>query len=102
MGVVLGGGVMPIALCTSWSKANKWGCIGGAVAGFSAGITAWLVTTSTLNGGVINITVGFQSSPVVLAELIYNLRQLEEITKCWRGISRRFVLAPLLRLSHRF
>jgi Na+/proline symporter len=61
MGVVLGGGIMPIALCTSWSKANKWGCIGGAVAGFAAGIIAWLVTTSPLNGGVINIAVGVQS-----------------------------------------
>lgn len=57
MGVILGSGVAPIALGVTWSKANKWGCIGGAVAGFFAGIIAWLVTTSTLNGGVINVTV---------------------------------------------
>ncbi|KAF8906688.1 urea transporter [Mucidula mucida] len=57
MGVILGSGVAPIALCITWSKANKWGCIGGSVAGFAAGIVAWLVTTSTLNGGVINVTV---------------------------------------------
>ncbi|KAK7062641.1 hypothetical protein VNI00_000129 [Paramarasmius palmivorus] len=56
MGVILGSAVAPIALCITWSKANKWGCIGGAVAGFAAGIIAWLVTTSTLNGGVINVT----------------------------------------------
>ncbi|KAF8231010.1 urea transporter [Tricholoma matsutake] len=55
MGVILGSGVVPIALCTSWSKANKWGCIGGAVVGLAAGLIAWLVTTSTLNGGVINV-----------------------------------------------
>ncbi|KAF8184798.1 urea transporter [Pholiota molesta] len=46
---------VPIALCITWSKANKWGCIAGSVAGFVAGIVAWLVTTSTLNGGVINV-----------------------------------------------
>ena len=43
MGVVLGSAVVPIAMCITWSKANKWGCIGGAVAGFCAGVTAWLV-----------------------------------------------------------
>jgi len=57
MGVILGSGVVPIALCITWSKANKWGCIGGSIAGFVAGIVAWLVTTSTLNHGVINVVV---------------------------------------------
>ncbi|KAJ7723668.1 urea transporter [Mycena metata] len=56
MGVILGSGVAPIALCITWSKANKWGCIWGSVLGFAAGIIAWLVTTSTLNGGAINVT----------------------------------------------
>ncbi|KAJ6551826.1 urea transporter [Mycena capillaripes] len=56
MGVILGSGVAPIALCITWSRANKVGCIVGALAGFAAGIIAWLVTTSTLNGGVINVT----------------------------------------------
>ncbi|KIM71275.1 hypothetical protein PILCRDRAFT_830451 [Piloderma croceum F 1598] len=55
MGVILGSAVVPIALCVTWSKANKWGCIGGSIAGFFAGIVAWLVTTSTLNGGKINV-----------------------------------------------
>lgn len=62
MGVILGSGVAPIALCITWSKANKWGCIGGALAGFAAGIIAWLVTTSTTNNGVINVTVGVYCS----------------------------------------
>ncbi|KAJ7653109.1 urea transporter [Mycena polygramma] len=55
MGVILGSGVAPIALCITWSRANKVGCIVGALAGFAAGVIAWLVTTSTLNGGVINV-----------------------------------------------
>lgn len=57
MGVVLGSAVVPIALCVTWSKANKWGCIYGSIAGFVAGIIAWLVTTSTLNHGTINVVV---------------------------------------------
>ena len=57
MGVILGSAVVPIALGVTWSKANKWGCIWGSIIGFFAGIIAWLVTTSTLNGGVINVVV---------------------------------------------
>ncbi|KAG6834308.1 hypothetical protein H0H93_010577, partial [Arthromyces matolae] len=56
MGVVLGSAVVPIALCVTWSKASKWGCIVGSVGGFFSGIIAWLVTTSCLNGRVINVT----------------------------------------------
>jgi urea-proton symporter len=57
MGVILGSAVVPIALCITWSKANKWGCMGGAILGFFSGIIAWLVTTSALNGGKIDVTV---------------------------------------------
>ncbi|EPT04820.1 hypothetical protein FOMPIDRAFT_1156291 [Fomitopsis schrenkii] len=59
MGVVLGAAVVPIACCITWRKANKWGCIAGAVTGFCCGVIAWLVTTSTLNNGVINVTTTF-------------------------------------------
>ncbi|KXN82902.1 Urea-proton symporter DUR3 [Leucoagaricus sp. SymC.cos] len=55
MGVILGSGVAPIALCVTWSKANKWGCIGGSILGFFCGLIAWLVTTAKLNDGVINV-----------------------------------------------
>lgn len=61
MGVILGSAVVPIALCVTWSKANKWGCTLGAVSGFFAGIIAWLVTTSALNDKVINVTVSPES-----------------------------------------
>ncbi|KAI9567815.1 urea transporter [Boletus coccyginus] len=56
MGVILGSGVVPIALCVTWSKANRTGCIAGAVIGFVAGIAVWLGITSGLNEGVINVT----------------------------------------------
>jgi len=55
MGVILGSAVFPIALAVTWSKANKWACIGGSIVGFAAGIIAWLVTTATLNDNVINV-----------------------------------------------
>lgn len=64
MGVVLGSAVVPIALAISWRKANKWGSIAGAVIGFCCGLIAWLVTTSTKNGGIINVTVCFSSASI--------------------------------------
>jgi Na+/proline symporter len=57
MGVILGSAVCPIALCITWKKASKVGCISGSLIGFAAGIIAWLVTTSALNQKVINVTV---------------------------------------------
>jgi Na+/proline symporter len=62
MGVLLGSAVVPIALCVTWSKASKVGCIAGAVSGLVAGIIAWLVTTSQLNGE-INVVVCTFSYP---------------------------------------
>ncbi|KAJ3757060.1 urea transporter [Lentinula raphanica] len=67
MGVILGSGVVPIALCITWSKANKWGCIVGSVVGFFAGLLAWLVTTGTLYEGVIDVTV--QNYPMLAGNL---------------------------------
>lgn len=55
MGVLLGSAVVPIALCITWKKANKWGCIVGAVSGIGLAIMSWLVATSTLNSGKINV-----------------------------------------------
>ena len=57
MGVLLGSAVVPIALCITWKGANKLGCMSGAVIGLICGIISWLVATSTLNGGKINVTV---------------------------------------------
>lgn len=55
MGTLLGSAVVPIALCITWQKASKVGCMVGAISGLIAGIIAWLVTTSTLNDKVINV-----------------------------------------------
>jgi Na+/proline symporter len=58
MGVILGSAVCPIALAITWRKANKWGCIGGSIAGFVDGIVAWLVTTAKLNPVIDVVTSG--------------------------------------------
>ncbi|KAK4702934.1 urea-proton symporter, partial [Phenoliferia sp. Uapishka_3] len=59
MGVILGSAVVPIAYCIMSPKANKWGAIAGAWIGVVCGVVAWLVTTSTLNNGVLSITTTF-------------------------------------------
>jgi Na+/proline symporter len=97
MGVLLGSAVVPIALCTTWSKANKWGCIAGAIAGLVAGIIAWMVTTAKLNpvinvrttggdyemlagnlaaigvGGIISVVVSYWVSPSSIFSCYYHL-----------------------------
>lgn len=39
MGTLLGSAVVPIALCISVKKANRMGCVVGALSGFASGIT---------------------------------------------------------------
>ncbi|KAH0578839.1 hypothetical protein H2248_003033 [Termitomyces sp. 'cryptogamus'] len=70
MGVVLGSAVVPTALCVSWSKANKWGCISGAILGFFTGIMGWLVTTASLNGGVVNVMTGGGDIEMLVGNII--------------------------------
>ncbi|TFK24002.1 urea transporter [Coprinopsis marcescibilis] len=55
MGVALGSAVVPIALSITWSKANKWGCLGGSIFGLIAGMIAWLVTTAKLHDGLLTV-----------------------------------------------
>ncbi|KAF9237446.1 urea transporter [Melanogaster broomeanus] len=58
MGVILGSAVVPIALCITWSKASRAGCIGGSVIGFVAGVAAWLGVTAGLNAGNYEMLAG--------------------------------------------
>ncbi|KAH8827641.1 urea transporter [Flagelloscypha sp. PMI_526] len=69
MGVVLGSAVVPIALAITWSKANKHGCIWGSIAGFVAGVIAWLVTASTLNGGAVTVETTGGDYPMLAGNL---------------------------------
>jgi hypothetical protein len=71
MGTILGSAVLPIALAVTWSKANRLGCVIGALIGFAAGIAAWLIATSVLNHGLINVDVSitFPANHVILTIL---------------------------------
>lgn len=62
MGVILGSAVVPIALCVTWKKANKMGCMLGAISGFFLGVMSWLVATATLNDNAINVNVSVCSA----------------------------------------
>jgi Na+/proline symporter len=55
MGTFLGSAVVPIALCVTWSKASRTGCLVGCLTGFACGLIAWLVTTATRHDGVVNV-----------------------------------------------
>jgi Na+/proline symporter len=80
MGTILGSAVLPIALAVTWSKANRLGCIIGALIGFAAGIAAWLIATSVLNHGVINVDVSI-TFPQITSFLRF-CRQPEGTTRC--------------------
>jgi len=72
MGVILGSGVIPIALCITWKKANKWCCISGSLIGFAAGLIAWLITTAKLNNNVINVVVSRLYTALPIEFLIWH------------------------------
>jgi hypothetical protein len=61
--------LIQIALAVTWRKANKWGCICGTVGGFILGLTAWLVTTATLNNGVLTVSTTGQDYPLLAGAL---------------------------------
>ena len=69
MGTLIGSGVVPVAIATSWKKANKWGCCVGAVGGLVVGLVAWLVTTAKLNDGLITITTTGQDYPLLAGNI---------------------------------
>lgn len=41
MGVVIGAGVVPVALAIMWHKANRYACMGGAVIGTSSAVSPY-------------------------------------------------------------
>lgn len=51
MGVVIGSGVVPVAMSIAWAKASATGAIAGAVIGFVLAVTSWL-TYAAVDGGI--------------------------------------------------
>lgn len=69
MGCIIGSAVAPVALAIMSTRANKWGCIGGAWGGLCMGLIAWLVTTATLNDGEISIATSGADYPMLAGNL---------------------------------
>lgn len=69
MGCIIGSAVAPVALAIMSTRANKWGCVGGAWGGLCAGLIAWLVTTATLNDGELSIATTGADYPMLAGNL---------------------------------
>ncbi|KZT57370.1 urea transporter [Calocera cornea HHB12733] len=70
MGTMLGSAVVPIAMCITWRKANRTGCMVGAVGGLILGIISWLVTTAKLNDNVITVVTTGGNYPMLTGNLV--------------------------------
>ncbi|CDZ98323.1 urea transporter [Phaffia rhodozyma] len=70
MGTIIGSSVVPVALATSWKKANRTGCTVGSIAGLALGLVAWLVTAAKLNGGVVTIDTTGQDYPMLAGNCV--------------------------------
>jgi len=70
MGTFLGSAVVPIALCITWKKASRIGCLAGAIGGLVLGIMSWLVATATLNNNVINVVTSGGNYPMLTGNLV--------------------------------
>lgn len=52
MGIAIGGGVAPVYMALTWSKASATGAITGAFSGLVLGLIAWLVTCQVYYGKI--------------------------------------------------
>lgn len=58
MGLLIGGAVFPAAFAVTWKGQTRAGAIAGALTGFAAGITAWLVEAKVYYGALSIATTG--------------------------------------------
>lgn len=69
MGIAVAPAVIPIAMGIGWKKANKWGCIAGALLGLVVGLASWLTSTLAYEGA-INLTTTSANIPLVIGNLL--------------------------------
>jgi Na+(H+)/acetate symporter ActP len=58
MGIAIGSGVIPIAMCVSWKKCSAAGAMAGAFSGQAAAVIAWLVAAKVYYGEITIDTLG--------------------------------------------
>lgn len=55
MGIIIGSAVFPIACSITWKKCSAFAAITASLVTLPLAIMTWLVTTATLNNGVISL-----------------------------------------------
>lgn len=70
MGVIISSAVLPATLTLMWKGQNKWAATLSPVLGLCCSITAWLVTTSKLNDGVITVETSGANNPMLAGNVV--------------------------------
>ncbi|KAJ1628064.1 hypothetical protein T492DRAFT_595123 [Pavlovales sp. CCMP2436] len=70
MGIVIGSGVIPVALCLGWRKTNGTAATFSVVTGSILALITWLVTCSSLNNGNISVNTLGQNEPMLAGNVV--------------------------------
>jgi len=70
MGIMIGSGVIPVALCLSWSKTNGTAATFSVVTGSVLALITWIVTCSSLNDGNISVDTLGQNEPMLAGNVV--------------------------------
>lgn len=70
MGVIISSAVLPATLTLMWKGQNFWAATLSPVLGLCCSIIAWLVTTSKLNNGVINVETSGANNPMLAGNVV--------------------------------
>jgi Na+/proline symporter len=70
MGVIISSAVLPATLTLMWKGQNFWAATLSPVLGLMCSLTAWLVTTSRLNNGVISVETSGANNPMLAGNVV--------------------------------
>lgn len=70
MGILIGSGVIPVALCLGWSKTNGNAATFAVITGSFLALITWLVTCSSLNDGNISVATLGQNEPMLAGNVV--------------------------------
>jgi Na+/proline symporter len=70
MGVIISSAVLPATLTLMWKGQNFWAATLSPVLGLMCSLTAWLVTTSKLNNGVISVETSGANNPMLAGNVV--------------------------------
>jgi Na+/proline symporter len=70
MGVIISSAVLPATLTLMWKGQNFWAATLSPILGLMCSLTAWLVTTSKLNDGVISVETSGANNPMLAGNVV--------------------------------